>query len=376
MSENNSSQDKSEQPTSQKLDKARKEGQIARSKEVQSAALVFGGGILILSSGAMEEFASELMYQNFMLDRAAVTNPEMMLIYLGKAFTLAASAIFPFLVSLWIIGAISGMIPGGINWSSKSLMPKASKMNPLAGLKRMFSSNSLTELAKSLLKVTLLLGIMAWTLWSQSDDILKMNQMSLALAITEGINILALGILGLGLGLFVISLIDVPFQMWSMTQKLKMTKQEVKDEHKNNEGNPEIKQKVRQIQMQMSQRQIRQRVPDADVIIVNPTHYSVALKYDLERADAPFVVAKGVDEIALQIKEIARQHERPVVELPELARSVYYSTPVDTDIPTGLYTAVARVLRYVMELNYWKAAGKSGAPALPENLEIPESLKR
>lgn len=376
MSENNSSQDKSEQPTSQKLDKARKEGQIARSKEVQSAALVFGGGILILSSGAMEEFASELMYQNFMLDRAAVTNPEMMLIYLGKAFTLAASAIFPFLVSLWIIGAISGMIPGGINWSSKSLMPKASKMNPLAGLKRMFSSNSLTELAKSLLKVTLLLGIMAWTLWSQSDDILKMNQMSLALAITEGINILALGILGLGAGLFVISLIDVPFQMWSMTQKLKMTKQEVKDEHKNNEGNPEIKQKVRQIQMQMSQRQIRQRVPDADVIIVNPTHYSVALKYDLERADAPFVVAKGVDEIALQIKEIARQHERPVVELPELARSVYYSTPVDTDIPTGLYTAVARVLRYVMELNYWKAAGKSGAPALPENLEIPESLKR
>lgn len=376
MSENNSSQDKSEQPTSQKLDKARKEGQIARSKEVQSAALVFGGGILILSSGAMEEFASELMYQNFMLDRAAVTNPEMMLIYLGKAFTLAAGAIFPFLVSLWIIGAISGMIPGGINWSSKSLMPKASKMNPLAGLKRMFSSNSLTELAKSLLKVTLLLGIMAWTLWSQSDDILKMNQMSLALAITEGINILALGILGLGAGLFVISLIDVPFQMWSMTQKLKMTKQEVKDEHKNNEGNPEIKQKVRQIQMQMSQRQIRQRVPDADVIIVNPTHYSVALKYDLERADAPFVVAKGVDEIALQIKEIARQHERPVVELPELARSVYYSTPVDTDIPTGLYTAVARVLRYVMELNYWKAAGKSGAPALPENLEIPESLKR
>jgi flagellar biosynthetic protein FlhB len=376
VSENNSSQDKSEEPTTQKKDKSRKDGQIARSKEVQSAALVLGGGMLILSSGAMEQFASELMYQNFMPDREAVMNPEMMLVYLGNAGSLAISTFLPFFVILWLIGFVSGMIPGGMNWSSKALMPKASKMDPIAGIKRMFSANSLTELGKSVLKVSLLLGIMVWTLWTQSDEILKMNKMSLGMAISNGTNILAYGIMGLGFGLLLISMIDVPFQLWSMTKKLKMTKQEVKDENKNSEGSPELKQRIRQIQAEMSNQQIRKRVPDADVVIMNPSHYAVALKYNLEMADAPYVVAKGTDEMALQIRKVANEFDTPIVEIPELARSVYYSTPVDTDIPTGLYVAVATVLRYVMELNHLKAAGNNTLPELPENLEIPESLKR
>lgn len=376
MSEQKSAQEKTEEPTKQKKDKARKDGQIARSKELQSAALVVVGGLLLLTSDELGNFANELMYRTFMVDRDMVTDPKMMLNLLGDVGSLAMLAFAPFLLILWIIGIFSGMIPGGPNISMKAIKPKAEKLNPISGLGRMFSKNSLVELGKSVLKVSLLLGIAGLTLWYQAENLIKMNQLSLDAAMMEGLDILGFTMINLGGALLIITLIDVPSQIHSMHQKLRMTKQEVKDENKNNEGSPEIKQKVRQLQMQMSNQQIGKSVPSADVVITNPTHYSVAIKLDLEVADVPHVVAKGMDEIAFRIREVASENNVPIIELPELARSVYYSTRIDQEVPPGLYGPMLAVMRYVYELSHIRKLGLEYEPAKPENFDIPEELKR
>lgn len=374
MSEN-SSQDKSEQPTEHRLRKAREEGQIARSRELQSAVLVLMAGALLVMSSRLGEFSAQLMQQHYDLDRRATTEPGMMLQYLGSAMELVLSAFLPILATLWLAGFISGMIPGGWLITSKAAQPRFNRLNPLSGLKRMFSSQSLVELVKSVLKVTLLCGIMIWMIWSHADAIIKMNQLPLSVALAQGLDLLAGGAIALGAGLAVIALLDVPYQRWHTLKQLRMTKQEVKDEHKNTEGRPEIKRRVRELQYQMSRQRIDRRVPDADVVITNPTHYAVAVRYAPELAEAPYVIAKGTDRLAQRIREVASQHDKPLVEIPELARALYYSTRVDQEIPAGLYNAVAHVLMYVVQLNAYKA-GRSERPTPPRNLQIPESLRR
>lgn len=378
MSEHESGQDKTEEPTEEKLRKAREEGQLARSKELQSAALVLGGGLLLLSSSHLGVFAQEMMTFTFTLDRQSATDPNMMVRHLTKAIGMGFMAFLPFFIALWLMGALSGMIPGGMNWSVKAMMPQAKRMNPISGIKKIFSSNSVTELVKSILKVLLMLGISLSMLYANSDTLLSMNMMSLADSLGKAIRILSVTLMFLGVGLLIIAAIDVPYQLWTTKEKQKMTKQEVKDEHKNNEGSPELKQKIRNLQIAISQNKINQRVPEADVIIVNPTHYSVALKYDPDnpKASAPYVVAKGCDEIAHHIRTVAKDHGKPVVEVPDLTRAIYYSTNVDQLIPDGLYTAVAYVLRYVFELNAIQARRENRQPSPLPELPIPESLRR
>lgn len=375
MSENSSSQDKSEQPTEQRLRKARDEGQIARSRELQSAGLVMIGGLLLLSSGFVTGFAHDLMQQHFELDRAAATDPTAMTRYLGSAMGLALGAFLPFFMTLWLAGALSGLIPGGWLTSAKALAPKFSRMNPLSGLKRMFSSQSLVELGKSSLKVVLLFGIMVWLLWSHAEQLVALNRLPLGAAIGEGVRLLGLVVLSMGLALLFIAVLDVPYQRWSMTKKLKMTKQEVKDEHKNTEGRPEIKRRIREVQMQMSRQRIDQRVPEADVVITNPTHYAVAIRYAPDTSDAPYVIAKGVDDLALRIRDVATKNNKTILELPELTRAVYHSTRIDQEIPAGLYNAVAHVLMYVMQFSAWKAR-RGAKPAPLPRFDIPESLRK
>ncbi|GAA3561021.1 flagellar biosynthesis protein FlhB [Marinobacter xestospongiae] len=375
MSENDSSQDKSEEPTEQRLRKAREEGQIARSRELQSAALVGIGGVLLLMSSFLTQFARDLMVQHFELDRAAATDPAMMLQHLGSALELGLGAMLPFLITLWLIGAVSGMVPGGWLTSGKAIQPQLKRLNPLSGLKRMFSSQSLVELAKSSLKVVLLFGVMVWLLWTHADDLVAINRLPLGAAIGEGVRLLGLALMAMGLVLLFIALLDVPYQRWSMVKKLKMTKQEVKDEHKNTEGRPEVKQRIREIQMQMSRQRIDQRVPEADVVITNPTHYAVAIRYAPDTADAPYVIAKGVDDLALRIRDVATKNNKTILELPELTRAVYHSTRIDQEIPAGLFNAVAHVLMYVMQLNAWKAR-RGHKPAPLPRFQIPDSLRK
>jgi flagellar biosynthetic protein FlhB len=374
MSED-SSQDKSEQPTEGRLKKARTEGQIARSRELQSAALIMMGGIMLLMTGFLADFANDLMTQTFQLDRQAAMDPKQMAIYLSSAMQLALAVFLPLFVVLWVAGAASGLVPGGWLMSSKAVAPQLKRMNPLSGLKRMFSSQSLIELGKSSLKVALLTGLMVWLLWSNASELIFLNRLPLGAALGEGTKLLALTISAMGMALLFIALLDIPLQQRTMLKKLKMTKQEVKDEHKNTEGRPEIKRRIREVQMQMSKQRIDQRVPEADVIITNPTHYAVAIRYAPDSSDAPYVIAKGVDTLALRIREVAVKNNKTILELPELTRAVYHSTRVDQEIPAGLYTAVAHVLMYVLQFSAWKNRGGVEPAPLPQ-FHIPDSLKK
>lgn len=370
-----STQDKSEKPSEQKLRRSRKQGQVARSRELISAALIGMGGLLLLWAAArIGDFVRSLMLMQFELSQAQVVEPAYMLEQLYDTTIMALQALFPVFLFSWVTLLLVGMVPGGWILSGSQLQPKLSRMNPLSGLKRMFSLRSLVELIKSILKVGMLFGILAYLLITNWPVLLRMNRQPLGLAFQQGLELLALMLILLALGLLLIAMLDVPFQRWSMLRKLRMTKQEVREEHKQNEGKPEIKARIRQLQAQFSRQRIERRVPLADVVLINPSHYAVAIQYDQQQSEAPFVIAKGVDHMALHIRAVAERCDKTVLEVPELTRAIYYSTRIDQEVPAGLYNAVAHVLMYVLQLRMYQQGGRKPAP-LPE-FSIPDSLRR
>ncbi|MBL1378870.1 flagellar biosynthesis protein FlhB [Zobellella iuensis] len=376
MAEQHSAQDKSEQPTEQKRKKARRQGQVARSKDLNTVVLLLLGGLVLWwQAVALGDFFKRLFTQAMALPAAATREPELMLSYLQQALMATLWALLPFFLTISVLLILSGLLPGGLLLAWSSLQPKLERLNPLAGLKRMFSSQALVELFKAMLKVGLLGATLGATLYYSWERLLFLGRMPLYVGFGQGLALLVLAVLLLCLALAVIALIDVPFQKWSLTKKLKMTRQEVKDEQKNTEGRPEVKQRIRQIQFQMARGRIDRRVPEADVVVVNPTHYAVALKYDPARAEAPYVIAKGSDELAARIRELARRHQREVISSPALTRALYYSTRVDQQVPAGLYSAVAYVLTYVLQLQAWRDGRGRPPGALPE-FKIPQQYQR
>lgn len=375
MSEN-TGQNKTEQPTEQRLRKSREEGQVARSKELNTALLLLlGSASLLWFADLFMQLFYQLVQSSWQLDKDSLKQGDLMTGALADALLAMLGASMPFLLTLFIASWVAGMLPGGAVFSGKLLGPKFSNMDPIAGLGRMFGSDSLVELAKSILKV-LLLGLCLWGLMSHlATRLLFLQRMDLATAAKDGLEVLSFSLMMLALVLLIVAAIDVPFQQFKVASKLKMTKQEVKDERKSTDGNPEIKGRIRQIQYQIANRRIEDRVPTADVIITNPTHYAVALKYSEQKAKAPYVVAKGVDQMALRIRELAATHQLEVIELPPLARAIYFSTRVDQEVPKGLYTAVAYVLTYVMQLKAYKQ-GRGQKPAPIPDIFIPSSLQK
>ncbi|RRJ20235.1 flagellar biosynthesis protein FlhB [Rheinheimera mesophila] len=375
MSEN-TGQNKTEQPTEQRLRKSREEGQVARSKELNTALLLLlGSAALLWFADMFMQLFEQLVQSSWQLDKEALKQGDLMTGAIADALLAMLGASLPFLLTLFIASWVAGILPGGAIFSSKLLGPKFSNMNPIAGLGRMFGSESLVELGKSILKV-LLLGLCLWGLMTHlATRLLFLQRMDLATAAKDGLEVLSFSLMILALVLLIVAVVDVPFQQFKVASKLKMTKQEVKDERKSTDGNPEIKGRIRQIQYQIANRRIEDRVPTADVIITNPTHYAVALKYSEKKAKAPYVVAKGVDQMALRIRELAATHQLEVIELPPLARAIYFSTRVDQEVPKGLYTAVAYVLTYVMQLKAYKQ-GRGQKPAPIPDIFIPSSLQQ
>lgn len=372
MAGQNSSQDKSEQPTEQRRRKARREGQVARSKDLNTLVLLLLGGLVLWwQTAALGTFFRRLFTLTMELPVAATQEPARML---EQALMATLWALLPVFLTISVLLVLAGLVPGGLLFSWDSLQPRLSRINPLSGLKRMFSKQALVELFKSMLKVTLLGGTLGVLFVSQWQRLVFLGRLPLETGFGQGLGLLVLAVLSLCAALALIAILDVPFQQWSMNQKLKMTKQEVKEEQKNTEGRPEIKQRIRQIQFQMATGRIEQRVPDADVVIVNPTHYAVALKYDPERAEAPFVIAKGTDALAARIRELARLHDLEVISLPPLTRALYHSTRVDQQVPAGLYNAVAYVLTHVLQLKAWREGRGRKPGALPE-LRIPKKYQ-
>ncbi|WP_421201467.1 flagellar biosynthesis protein FlhB [Aeromonas enteropelogenes] len=371
-----SAQDKTEEASSQKRRKAREEGQIARSKELSSAGLLLLGGLamqwMVPSFGL---FFAELMRRPRRFDWQGARDPQMMVHWTAEALLNMVWVLLPLFGFLALLLLLLGIVPGGmvLNWNK--LLPKAEHLNPLKGLKRMLSTHSLMELLKSVLKILLMASTLALMLQHQWPLLLMMNRMPPQIAMEQALRILSQAFILLGCVQMLIAVLDVPYQRWSLNKQLRMTKQEVKEEYKNNEGRPEIKARIRQVQGMLARARIEQRVPESDVIIVNPTHYAVAIKYDPERANAPYVIAKGVDNMAARIREVATQHDKTVMSLPELTRAIYYSTRVDQEVPAGLYTAVAYVLNHVLQLRaYADGKGKKPTPLAP--LHVPPELRQ
>ncbi len=376
MAENENGAEKSEEPTAKRKQDARKKGQIARSRELNTLAIMLAGtaGLLIFGA-ALGQKVLEVMQHNFNLPREALYNERYMALHLIAAAKNAGEGLAPLFLLLLVASIVGPIALGGWLFTLESLAPKFSRLNPLAGLKRMFSLKSLVELLKALGKFVIVLTVAVFVLNNAKNELFTIANEPLEMAILHALQTIGWSALWLACGLILIAAIDVPFQLWDSKQKLKMTKQEVKDEHKDSEGKPEVKGRIRRLQMEMAQRRMMEKVPEADVVITNPTHFSVALKYEEQGNGAPVVVAKGSDHLAFKIREVATEHSVVLLESPALARAVYYSTELDEEIPAGLYMAVAQVLAYVYQLRQFHA-GKGKRPAPLNNLPIPDDLRR
>ncbi|WP_372860151.1 flagellar biosynthesis protein FlhB, partial [Pseudoalteromonas sp.] len=335
-----SGQEKTEEPTPKKVDDAKKKGQIARSKELGTMfVLIFSAISLLMYGPEIGKGLYRIMGRMLSLNRNETYDTTKMFAVWGEVADVLLFPMSMFVLIIVLAAFIGNTMLGGFNFSWQAAAPKASKMSPMKGFTRMFGPQAAIELLKSLLKFGLVATFAIFLINVYFDEILHLSIESAPGNIVHALEILAWMFLGLSCTLIIIAAIDAPFQSYSHNKQLKMTMQEVKDEYKNSEGDPQIKARIRQTQRQMSQKRMMQDVPDADVIVTNPTHYSVALKYDTERAGAPIVLAKGVDELAMQIRKIALGNEVPIVESPTLTRALYHTAEVGDQIPDQLFTA-------------------------------------
>jgi len=373
--ENDNSQEKTEEPTPRRLEKAKEDGQTARSKELATmAVLLAGAGGLLMFGGGLGNTLEGIMRDSFVIERAAIYDTRHMSVQLILSAKEAAFALSPILIML-LVAAIAGSIGiGGLLFSGKAIAPKLNRIDPIKGLGRMFSLRSLIELVKAIAKVGLVLAVAILILNLRTEDLLAIAEEPIVPAMAHVVWTLGWSFLILSCATIIIAMIDVPFQIYDHQKKLRMTKQEVKDEYKDTEGKPEVKGKIRQLQREMAQRRMMQDVPTADVVITNPTHYAVALKYNQDSMGAPVVVAKGADEIAFKIMEIAREHKVEILRTPPLTRAVYHNTDVGQEIPDGLYMAIAQVLAYVFQLRQFRK-GRSAKPGMPD-FPIPPEMRR
>jgi len=356
--ESDSGQEKTEQPTAKKLRDAKQKGQVPRSKELNSMTImVFGSMGLLFMGSHMISHISGFMQQGFTLSRADVYSHEALFDKFATAISQALTAIGPFMFLMTVIAIFTPLAIGGWSFSLESMAFKGDRINPISGFKRIFSSKGLMELVKAIAKFLVVSVVAVVFLWSKADDFLGLGSQPLVLALQNGAWLIGLSFLVVSSTLILIAAIDVPFQLWDHSQKLKMTLQEVRDEMKDTEGKPEVKSRIRQVQQEMAQRRMMEAVPEADVIITNPTHYAVALKYDHGSMAAPLVLAMGKDLVALKIREIATFHDIEIFEAPPLARALYANCKIDQTIPAQLFFAVAQVLAFVFQLRIAREQG-------------------
>ncbi len=359
MAENQDGQERSEEPTAKRKKESRDKGEVPRSKELNTMTIVVIGSIsLMVFGGYMVEQLMDMMRHSFTFAEKNKLDGTASISLLGDNIRHALRLIAPFLLLMVLVALLTPTILGGFVFSAKSLKPKFSKLNPFTGIKKIFSVNGLMELLKSIAKVTLIGSVFVFLVWQKQDDFLTLGQLDHVAAISKMGSLLVSCLFYMSLGMILIAAVDAPFQIWQVTKQMKMTKQEVRDEMKDQEGKPEVKQRIRQMQQELAFSRMMDAIPDADVIITNPTHYAVALKYDHDAMRAPVLLAKGTDLIAERIRELARENNVPLVAAPPLARAIFASTDLRAEIPAPLYVAVAQVLAFVFQLNEAKKRGR------------------
>lgn len=358
--------DKSEKPSAGKLRKARKKGDIPRSKEVNLAvslvmALIMLGlffpwyrDLVQASFLAMRQMADRI-HDDGALHQFLLTQVVILLKFIATLMPIPFAA------------ALSTLLPGGWIFAPTRIKPDLKKLNPISGVKRMFSTQHYVDVLKMIAKCLIILALLWSVIKSNLVAMLDLQGLVLREAIEQGLTLFASMMRLFVITIVLFAIIDVPLSKFFFTKKMKMSKKEVRDEHKNNEGNPQVKGRIRNLQRQMALGQINKQVPQADVVITNPTHFAVALKYDPKKAAAPYIVAKGVDDVALYIRSVATKHNIDVVEFPPLARAVYHSTRINQQIPAALFRPIAQVLTYVMQLQTWRN-GQGEKPRLDTQL--------
>ncbi|WP_448563759.1 flagellar biosynthesis protein FlhB [Thalassotalea ganghwensis] len=368
--------EKTEQPTAKKLADARKKGQIARSKDLGTLFVLVGSAVALMLVGSrLVEGLAGVMKRLFSVSRREAMDIHALYQVVSDSLSSLLVPILWIFVIIMIAAFIGNTLLGGLNFSWEAMQPKASKLSPLAGFKRMFGTQAWVELLKSILKFFVVCIVAYLLLDNLFAEILALSIEAIPNNFSHSVEMLLWMFLVLACSLIIIVIIDAPYQKWNHTKQLMMTKQEVKDENKNTEGSPEIKGRIRRTQYEMSQRRMMSEVPNSDVVITNPTHFSVALKYDTDGTGAPVVIAKGIDQMAIHIRTIAKEHGVEIIASPALARSLYYTTEVDDEIPEELFAAVAQVLAFVFQLNEHKKGKGKRPKALSGNLPIPETFR-
>ena len=375
MAESDSGE-KTEEPTAKKLTDARKKGQIARSKDLGTMFVLVGSAFAMMVMGnALVDALSTIMKRLFSLNRRETMDVNALMGVIADTVSALAFPLAAIFIIIMIAAFIGNTMLGGMAFSWEALAPKASRLSPLEGFKRMFGVQAAVELLKSILKFFVVFFVAFTLLSGLFEQILGLSLEAIPLNFEHAVTMLLWMFLALALSIGIIVAIDAPYQVWNHTRQLKMTKQEVKDEFKSTEGNPEIKGRIKQTQYDMSQRRMMNDVPNSDVVITNPTHYSVALKYDPNAGGAPILVAKGLDEMAMHIRTIAKENGVEIIQSAALARSLYYTADVNKDIPEELYAAVAQVLAFIFQLSEHKKGRAKRPIPIAKNLPIPEEFK-
>lgn len=365
--------ERTEDPTARRLEEAREKGQIARSTElVTFSVLVAGFGSMLWWGGSMFDALKRVMTGNLRFDKTTLADSDQMLAHLHLSAQEALLAFLPMLGATAFAAIGASMVLSGWLFTLDPLVPNFEKLNPMTGIGRMFSVRSLVEMGKSILKSGMIGGVAVAVMWSQRDEIIQLIAMSPFESLAYLWKMVRFT-LGMVIGsMIIIVAIDVPFQLWEFNRNLRMSKEEVKREARESEGDPQVKARIRQLQMQAARKRMMAEIPKANVIVTNPTHYAVALKYD-ETMRAPQVIAKGSFLLAERIIALGKEHKVPVMRTPPLARALYHHAELGDDIPSALYTAVAEVMAYLYQMKTWNAVG--GIPPVePTNLQVPADL--
>ncbi len=387
MAEEQEGQEKTEEATPKRLEKAKEEGQIARSRELATTFILMGGALGVwIFSGQLATRFGEVMRHNLSFDRRAILDERVLFAQLGDSLFAVLVVLVWLLFIMFVLGILANIVQGGWLLSAKPLLPRMERLNPIEGLKRMFSLKALVELFKAVAKFLLVVIVAIAVLAAFQSSLLDIGKQDVRPAIAHAGSVILWSALALAAVTIIIAAVDVPFQQYEHRKKLRMTRQEVRDELKDTEGRPEVKSRIRQLQRELANSRMMAAVPEADVVITNPEHFSVALRYDTSASlsaggvsGAPVLVAKGSDMLALKIREIASFHDVPIVESPVLARAIFYTTELDSEIPEKLYLAIAQVLAFIHQVrarmrNRYDPSGAE-LRSLQQKLDVPEDYQ-
>jgi len=365
--------EKTEAPTGRRIEQAREQGQVPHSRELGSFLVMMVSAATIWSLGGwFTQRMAQVFRQGLVWDRRVVDDPEYGLTRFSSLSWDTVVVFWPLILALVLAALASPFLLNAWNFAPKAFTPDLTRLNPMNGVKRIFSWNGLVEMLKAVAKAGLIGGVAVWVIWRDQDQLFSLLSLPLESGLLVAGDMMSWSFLLIVTAMFLIVAVDVPFQLWQYYDKLKMTKEEVKQEHKEMEGSPEVKGRIRRLQREAAQRRMMSAVPKADVIVTNPTHFAVALAYSAGMR-APRVVAKGVDAVALRIREVGAEHGVPLLEAPPLARALYRFTELEDEIPGALYSAVAEVLAYVYQLNHYREAGGT-YPVPPRDLPIPQDM--